>query len=88
MVSLFAFSDDGIHGMRAAWGRADNQPKFSQFRYKEMSELKAVGDAKLSRRLGGCIATSGLGTMHLFSGVCDATLDQPRPPGGHRDWPP
>ena len=58
---VFAFPGDGINGILAAWGRADNQPKFVQSRHEEMSAFEAVGYAKFTGRVGVCMATSGPG---------------------------
>jgi hypothetical protein len=49
---VFAFPGDGINGILAAWGRADNQPKFVQSRHEEMSAFEAVGYAKFTGRVG------------------------------------
>jgi pyruvate dehydrogenase (quinone) len=72
---VFAFPGDGINGILAAWGRADNDPKFIQSRHEEMSAFEAVGYAKFTGRLGVCMATSGPGAIHLLNGLYDAKLD-------------
>ena len=72
---MFAFPGDGINGILAAWGRADNQPQFIQSRHEEMSAFEAVGYAKFTGRLGVCMATSGPGAIHLLNGLYDAKLD-------------
>ena len=72
---VFAFPGDGINGMLAAWGRADNEPQFIQARHEEMSAFEAVGYAKFTGRLGVCMATSGPGAIHLLNGLYDAKLD-------------
>ena len=72
---VFAFPGDGINGILAAWGRADNQPQFIQSRHEEMSAFEAVGYAKFTGRLGVCMATSGPGAIHLLNGLYDAKLD-------------
>lgn len=72
---VFAFPGDGINGILAAWGRADNQPMFIQSRHEEMSAFEAVGYAKFSGRVGVCMATSGPGAIHLLNGLYDAKLD-------------
>jgi pyruvate dehydrogenase (quinone) len=72
---IFAFPGDGINGILAAWGRADNQPKFVQSRHEEMSAFEAVGYAKFTGRVGVCMATSGPGAIHLLNGLYDAKLD-------------
>jgi pyruvate dehydrogenase (quinone) len=72
---VFGYPGDGINGLLAAWGRADNEPKFVQARHEEMAAFEAVGYAKFSGRLGVCAATSGPGAVHLLNGLYDAKLD-------------
>lgn len=72
---VFAYPGDGINGLLAAWGRADNRPQFVQSRHEEMSAFEAVGYAKFTGRLGVCAATSGPGAIHLLNGLYDAKLD-------------
>ncbi|UXA08384.1 thiamine pyrophosphate-requiring protein [Mycobacterium sp. SMC-2] len=72
---VFAYPGDGINGLLAAWGRADNKPKFIQSRHEEMSAFEAVGYAKFTGRVGVCAATSGPGAIHLLNGLYDAKLD-------------
>ncbi len=72
---VFAYPGDGINGLLAAWGRADDEPRFVQSRHEEMSAFEAVGYAKFSGRVGVCAATSGPGAIHLLNGLYDAKLD-------------
>ncbi|MGY0057288.1 thiamine pyrophosphate-requiring protein [Streptomyces sp. LZ34] len=72
---VFGYPGDGINGLLAAWGRADNEPRFVQSRHEEMAAFEAVGYAKFSGRLGVCAATSGPGAIHLLNGLYDAKLD-------------
>ncbi|MGH3471811.1 MAG: thiamine pyrophosphate-binding protein, partial [Nocardioidaceae bacterium] len=72
---VFGYPGDGINGLLASWGKADNEPKFIQARHEEMAAFEAVGYAKLSGRLGVCVATSGPGAIHLLNGLYDAKLD-------------
>ncbi|MFK0257119.1 thiamine pyrophosphate-requiring protein [Streptomyces sp. NPDC090445] len=72
---VFAYPGDGINGLLAAWGRAEDRPRFIQARHEEMSALQAVGYAKFSGRTGVCAATSGPGAIHLLNGLYDAKLD-------------
>ena len=72
---VFAYAGDGINGILAAWGRADNNPKFIQPRHEEMAAFEAVGYAKFTGRVGVCMATSGPGAIHLLNGLYDAKLD-------------
>jgi pyruvate dehydrogenase (quinone) len=73
---VFAYAGDGINGLLAAWGRADNKPKFIQARHEEMCAFEAVGYAKFSGKIGVCAATSGPGAIHLLNGLYDAKLDR------------
>lgn len=72
---VFGYPGDGINGLLAAWGRAEDRPRFIQSRHEEMSAFEAVGYAKFSGRLGVCVATSGPGAIHLLNGLYDAKLD-------------
>ncbi|PRH78842.1 thiamine pyrophosphate-requiring protein [Streptomyces solincola] len=72
---VFAYAGDGINGLLAAWGRADDKPKFVQARHEEMAAFEAVGYAKFSGKVGVCAATSGPGAIHLLNGLYDAKLD-------------
>jgi pyruvate dehydrogenase (quinone) len=72
---VFAYPGDGINGLVAAFGKADNQPRFVQARHEEMAAFAAVGYAKFAGRVGVCMATSGPGAIHLLNGLYDAKLD-------------
>ncbi|MDQ1006317.1 pyruvate dehydrogenase (quinone) [Streptomyces sp. V4I23] len=75
VTHVFAYAGDGINGLLAAWGRAEDRPRFIQSRHEEMSALQAVGYAKFSGNVGVCVATSGPGAIHLLNGLYDAKLD-------------
>jgi pyruvate dehydrogenase (quinone) len=72
---VFGYPGDGINGLLAAWGRADDNPQFVQSRHEEMSAFEAVGYAKFSGEVAICAATSGPGAIHLLNGLYDAKLD-------------
>jgi pyruvate dehydrogenase (quinone) len=72
---VFGFPGDGINGLLAAWGRADDDPQFVQARHEEMAAFEAVGFAKFGGGVGVCAATSGPGAIHLLNGLYDAKLD-------------
>ena len=72
---VFGYPGDGINGMLAAWGRAENSPRFVQARHEEMAAFEAVGYAKFTGRVGVCTGTSGPGAIHLLNGLYDAKLD-------------
>jgi pyruvate dehydrogenase (quinone) len=75
VVCVCGFGGDGINGLLAAWGRADNKPKFVQVRHEEMAAFASVGYAKFSGKVAVCAATSGPGAIHLLNGLYDAKLD-------------
>ncbi len=72
---VFGYPGDGINGLLAAFGRADNNPQFVQARHEEMAAFEAVGYAKFSGKPAVCMATSGPGAVHLLNGLYDAKLD-------------
>ncbi|MDP8977716.1 MAG: thiamine pyrophosphate-requiring protein [Actinomycetota bacterium] len=72
---VFGYPGDGINGILASFGRADNQPRFIQARHEEMAAFQACGYAKFTGRVGVCTATSGPGGIHLLNGLYDAKLD-------------
>jgi len=72
---VYAYPGDGINGLVAAFGRADNHPQFIQTRHEEMAAFAAVGHAKFSGRVAVCMATSGPGAIHQLNGLYDAKLD-------------
>src|SRR6201999_1619595 len=72
---VFAYPGDGINGILAAWGRAENKPQFIQARHEEMAAFEAVGYAKFSGRVGVCMATSGPCAIHLLNGLNDAMIN-------------
>ncbi|HET8581975.1 MAG TPA: thiamine pyrophosphate-requiring protein [Jatrophihabitans sp.] len=72
---VFGYPGDGINGLLAAWGRADDDPQFVQARHEEMAAFEAVGFAKFSKQVAVCVATSGPGAIHLLNGLYDAKLD-------------
>src|ERR1700751_2639919 len=75
VAHVSAYAGDGINGILADWGRAENKPKFVQARHEEMAAFEAVGYAKCPGRVGVCMAPSGPGAIHLLNGLYDAKLD-------------
>ncbi|HEX8992249.1 MAG TPA: thiamine pyrophosphate-dependent enzyme, partial [Anaerolineales bacterium] len=49
--------------------------QFVQVRHEEAAAFMACGHAKVTGRLGVCLATSGPGGIHLLNGLYDAKLD-------------
>ncbi|GGL20082.1 thiamine pyrophosphate-requiring protein [Nocardia jinanensis] len=75
VAQVFGYPGDGINGLVAAFGRAEDDPAFIQTRHEEMAAFAATGYAKFSGRVGVCTATSGPGAIHLLNGLYDAKLD-------------
>lgn len=51
-------------------------PEFLQARNEESAALMACAHAKLTGRVGCCLAPSGPGALRLLGGLCDAALDR------------
>ena len=73
---LFGYPGDGINGIVAALGRAQDKLEFIQARHEEEAAFMASGHAKLTGGVGVCLATSGPGAIHLLNGLYDAKLDR------------
>src|SRR3954452_15028146 len=73
--TIFGLPGDGINGIMEALRTRQDRLRFIQVRHEETAALAAVGYAKLTGRLGVCLATSGPGGIHLLNGLYDAKLD-------------
>src|ERR1700755_2773487 len=72
---IFGLPGDGINGIMEALRTRQDRIRFIQVRHEETAALMACGYAKLTGRLGVCLATSGPGGIHLLNGLYDAKLD-------------
>ncbi|HVW73692.1 MAG TPA: thiamine pyrophosphate-requiring protein [Rhizomicrobium sp.] len=72
---VFGYPGDGINGISSALGRQD-KISFIQARHEEEAAFMASGHAKLTGKVGVCLATSGPGAIHLLNGLYDAKLDR------------
>lgn len=72
---VFGYPGDGINGLLAALGRADDRPRFIQARHEEMAAFQATGYAKFTGEVGVVLATGGPGAVHVLNGLYDAKLD-------------
>lgn len=72
---VFGYPGDGINGISSALGRQD-RISFIQARHEEEAAFMASGHAKLTGKVGVCLATSGPGAIHLLNGLYDAKLDR------------
>jgi pyruvate dehydrogenase (quinone) len=73
---VFGLPGDGINGIMEALRKRQDEIRFVQVRHEESAAFMACAYAKLTGRLGVCLATSGPGGTHLLTGLYDAKLDQ------------
>jgi pyruvate dehydrogenase (quinone)/pyruvate oxidase len=73
--TVFGIPGDGINGIIEALRKNQDKIKFIQTRHEEAAAFAACGYAKVTNRLGVCLATSGPGGIHLLNGLYDAKLD-------------
>ena len=73
--TIFGLPGDGINGIMESLRQRQDRIRFVQVRHEETAALMACGYAKLTGRLGVCLATSGPGGIHLLNGLYDAKLD-------------
>src|SRR5437879_3027117 len=72
---VFGLPGDGINGIMEALRTKQDRVRFIQVRHEEAAALMACGYAKVTGKLGVCLATSGPGGIHLLNGLYDAKLD-------------
>ena len=72
---IFGIPGDGINGLVEALRRRREDIGFVQTCHEEAAALAATGHAKLTGRLGACLATAGPGGLHLLAGLYDAKFD-------------
>jgi pyruvate dehydrogenase (quinone) len=72
---IFGLPGDGINGIMEALRTRADKIRFIQVRHEESAAFMACGYAKLTGKLGVCLATSGPGGIHLLNGLYDAKLD-------------
>ncbi len=72
---VFGLPGDGINGIMESLRTHQDRIRFIQVRHEESAALAATAYAKLTGRLGVCLATSGPGGLHLINGLYDAKLD-------------
>jgi hypothetical protein len=73
--TIFGIPGDGINGVIESLRKNQDKIKFIQTRHEEAAAFAACGYAKVTNRLGVCLATSGPGAIHLLNGLYDAKLD-------------
>src|SRR4051812_13353106 len=73
--TIFGYPGDGVNGIFEALRNRQEQVRFIQVRHEEAAAFAACGYAKFTGRMGGCLATSGPGGVHLLNGLYDAKCD-------------
>jgi pyruvate dehydrogenase (quinone) len=73
--TVFGFPGDGINGIFEALRSRQDRIRFVQVRHEEAAAFAACGHAKVTGRVGVCLATSGPGGIHLLNGLYDAKCD-------------
>src|SRR4029078_10830667 len=58
-----------------AFHEVGHRLEFIQTRHEEIAAFAASAHAKFTGEVGGCMATSGGGAIHLLNGLYDAKLD-------------
>ena len=74
--TIFGMPGDGINGVMEAIHEREDQVRFIQVRHEESAALMACAHAKLTGKLGCCLATTGPGGIHLLNGLYDAKFDR------------
>jgi pyruvate dehydrogenase (quinone) len=72
---VFGLPGDGINGLIEALRTRQDRIRFLHVRHEESAALMACAYAKVTGKLGVCMATSGPGGLHLLNGLYDAKLD-------------
>jgi pyruvate dehydrogenase (quinone) len=73
--TVFGLPGDGINGIMEGLRREKDRVRFVLVHHEEAAAFMATGYAKMTGRLGVCLATSGPGAIHLLNGLYDAKLD-------------
>lgn len=74
--TVFGLPGDGINGIMEALRRRQDRIRFIQARHEEAAAFMACAHAKLTGRIGCCLATTGPGGVHLLNGLYDAKFDR------------
>ncbi|MGG0187213.1 pyruvate oxidase [Bacillus rhizoplanae] len=73
---VYGMPGDSINSIIEPLRKAQDKIKFIQVRHEEAGALAAASYAKLTGKLGVCMAIAGPGAIHLLNGLYDAKLDQ------------
>lgn len=73
---IYGMPGDSINSLMEPLRKAQDKIKFIQVRHEEAGALAAASYAKLTGKLGVCMAIAGPGAIHLLNGLYDAKLDK------------
>src|SRR5436190_23717495 len=73
--TVFGLPGDGVNGLMEGLRRNADRVRFVLVHHEEAAAFMACAHAKATGGLGGCLATSGPGGIHLANGLDDAKLD-------------
>ncbi|CAH2599270.1 Pyruvate oxidase [Rhodovastum atsumiense] len=73
--TVFGLPGDGVAGIVEALRRRADRIRFVQTRQGSTAALMASGHARLTGRLGVCLASAGPGGLQLLAGLYDARAD-------------
>src|SRR3954463_7623701 len=72
---IYGYPGDGINGILGAFHEVGDKAEFTQVRHEELASFAACAHAKFTGEVGGCLATSGPGAVHLLNGLYAAKPD-------------
>src|ERR687892_2283021 len=76
--TIFGFAGDALADIFEVMRKNPHGIRFIQVRHEEAAAFAAGAYAKVTGKLGVCMATSGPGGVHLANGLYDANAnDQP-----------
>ncbi|WP_126425675.1 pyruvate oxidase [Brevibacillus marinus] len=73
---VYGMPGDSVNTLIESLRKARDKITFIQVRHEEAGALAAAAYAKLTGRLGVCLAIAGPGAIHLLNGLYDAKLDR------------
>jgi pyruvate dehydrogenase (quinone) len=73
--TVFGLPGDGINGIMEGLRRHADRVRFVLVHHEEAAAFMACAYAKVTGKLGVCLATSGPGGIHLLNGLYDAKMD-------------
>src|SRR5215217_5332283 len=72
--TVFGLPGDGINGIMEGLRRHQDKVRFVLVHHEEAAAFMAAGYAKVTGRVGVCLATSGPGGLHLLTGMQETAV--------------